>query len=64
MQRWAAEASGLTYFEEEAVEGEPIVERMGARVDGIVGRESVPEWVIANLIILAFWVLGSAGEHG
>ena len=57
LQRKAAQEAGLSYSDEKAVEGELIVERMGALVEGQVGRVSVPENVLANVIIFAFWVL-------
>lgn len=57
LQRQAAREAGLSYSDEKAVEGELIVERMGALVDGEVGRVSVPDKVLSNIVNFAFWVL-------
>ena len=51
------EKKGLTNSYEKAVEGEMQVERMGAWVDGFVGRVSAPEKVLMATLMFAFWIL-------
>ena len=57
-QRRSAEAVGLTYSKEKAIEGEAVVERKGALVDGLVGRVSVPDKTFLSTYVFAFRVLG------
>ena len=62
-QRASAEAVGLAYSKDKAFEGEVKVERMGAHVDGIVGRISVPEKTLMSTYVFAIWVRGRWWIH-
>ena len=54
LQRESVALARPTCSEDKAVEGEPIVERMGCLEDGLVGRVSVPEGCCCQLTCLPF----------
>ena len=62
-QRASAADAGLGYSADKAIEGQLVVERMGACVDGVVGRISVPEKTL-TAYVFAIWVWACGGFTG